>query len=392
MLLMRLAFRNILGRGLRTWLNVFVLSFAFVIIVWTKGLIEGWSRDSMNAMIDSEIGGGQFCHSAYDPYDPLTLEDSHAPLSTALEDLVTRGEATPVLITSGAIFPDGRVQSVVLKGADPRQKIINLPVKDLATSESGAIPAMIGTRMADQAHLRIGDYVTVRWRDINGTFDADDIQITHIMSTMVPTIDQGQIWIPIDKLRDMMQAPGEASLVVLKKEIQQVPPGNATWIHRDHDYLLREFREMIRMKSGGINVIYGLLLFMGLLAVFDTQVLAVWRRRREIGTLMALGMDRVKIVGLFTIEGALHGFLALIVGAIYGVPLMALTLSKGIPMPEMVSDVGISIPQRLYPSYGLELVMGTTILVLIAVTFVSFLPVAKLSKLKPTEALRGRTS
>jgi ABC-type lipoprotein release transport system permease subunit len=234
--------------------------------------------------------------------------------------------------------------------------------------------------------------VTVRWRDINGTFDADDIQIKQIMSTPVPTIDQGQIWIPIDRLREMMQAPGEASLVVLRKGIQRIPPGDATWIHRDHDYLLKEFREMIRMKSGGINVIYGLLLFMGLLAVFDTQVLAVWRRRNEIGTLMAFGMERSKIVGLFTLEGALHGILSIVVGAVYGIPLMALTKSIGLPMPEMVSDMGIAIPQRLYPSYGSELLAGTIIVVLLAVTIVSFLPVAKLSKLKPTEALRGRLS
>ena len=33
MLIIKLAFRNIVGAGLRTWLNVFVLSLAFVIII-----------------------------------------------------------------------------------------------------------------------------------------------------------------------------------------------------------------------------------------------------------------------------------------------------------------------------------------------------------------------
>ncbi len=44
-------------------------------------------------------------------------------------------------------------------------------------------------------------------------------------------------------------------------------------------------------------------LLMGmLLAIFDTQVLAAFRRRREMGTLMALGMLRSQIIGLFTLE------------------------------------------------------------------------------------------
>ncbi|MFC1692341.1 ABC transporter permease, partial [Candidatus Latescibacterota bacterium] len=82
MLIIKLALRNISGAGLRTWLNVFVLSLAFVLIIWMQGFINGMSRQIMNDTIDSEFGGGQFWHQVYDPYDPLTIEDSHAPLST----------------------------------------------------------------------------------------------------------------------------------------------------------------------------------------------------------------------------------------------------------------------------------------------------------------------
>jgi hypothetical protein len=36
----KLAYRNLIGAGLRTWLNVIVLSFSFVVIIWMKGVIE----------------------------------------------------------------------------------------------------------------------------------------------------------------------------------------------------------------------------------------------------------------------------------------------------------------------------------------------------------------
>jgi putative ABC transport system permease protein len=392
MLTVKLAFRNIYGAGLRTWLNVFVLSMAFVLIIWMQGLIQGMSRQIMNDTIDSEFGGGQFRHQAYDPYDPLTIEDSHAPLSNRLNDIISEGHATPILITSGAIFPEGRVQSTLLKGIDPGQQIIAIPAGDLESDNQDAIPALIGSRMAKQTNLKMGDYVTVRWRDINGTFDAADARIVKIMNTSNPQLDNNQIWISLEKLREMLQAPGEATLVVLRKNIESAPTGDATWIHRDLDYLLKDIRDMIKAKSVGSSIFYLLLLSMALLAIFDTQVLAIFRRRKEMGTLMALGMDRSKVISLFTLEGALHGVMALFVGAVYGIPLLALTAIKGIPVPDVMDDFGMAMSSTLYPSYGLKLVIATTLLVLITVTFVSFLPTRKISKLKPTDALRGKLS
>ncbi|MCP4668206.1 MAG: ABC transporter permease, partial [Deltaproteobacteria bacterium] len=99
------------------------------------------------------------------------------------------------------------------------------------------------------------------------------------------------------------------------------------------------------------------------------------------------------VVGLFTLEGALHGILALLVGAVYGIPLMLLTAAKGLPLPqEAVDSMGVAMPRILYPSYSLGLVMGTTLVVFIAVTLVSFLPARKIVKVKPTDALRGTFS
>ncbi|HUV35610.1 MAG TPA: FtsX-like permease family protein [Patescibacteria group bacterium] len=392
MMIIKLAFRNLIGAGLRTWLNVFVLSLAFVVIIWTQGFIEGMNRYAMSAKTDAEVGGGQYWHRMYDPYDPLTLEDSHALLSPALAGLVERGDATPILVTTGAIYPEGRVRSVLLKGIDPEQDVLNLPTGALAGAETDAIPALIGAQTAEQTKLAIGDYVTVRWRDVNGTFDADDIRIAQIMHTTVPSVDQGQIWIPIQRLRGMLQAPEEATLVVLRKGLRDAPDGGTDWIHRTPDYLLSDIRELVKMKSASINILYGLLLLMGLLAIFDTQVLSIWRRRKEIGTLMALGMERIRVIVLFTFEGALHGLFALAIGAVYGIPILALTLRSGLSMPEMAASTGVAVPEVLYPHYGFRLVLGTTVLVLIAITVVSYLPATKIARLKPTEALRGKRS
>ena len=376
---------------MRTWLNVLVLSIAFVMIIWSQGMVDGMNNQAMTAMIDGEYGGGQVWHTTYDPYDPFTLEDAHAPLSENLEELTEEGQATPILIASASIFPEGRIHGVTLRGVDPQQQIINLPAHTLEREEDDIIPALIGTRMAKQVNLKVGDDVTVRWRDIHGTFDATEVRIAQIMSTSVQSIDSGQIWLPLEELRTMLQAPGEATLVTLAKNQEAVPADEGVWIFRSLDYLLEDIKQLIQSKSGGSMIMYAMLLSMALLAIFDTQVLAVFRRRKEMGTMMALGMPRSTVIGLFTLEGALHGLLALAVGALYGVPLLIFTASKGIPLPKEVMDsTGFAISDILYPVYGMGLVVGTTTLILVTVTIVSFLPTRKISRLKPTDALRGK--
>jgi ABC-type lipoprotein release transport system permease subunit len=390
MLMLKLALRNILGAGLRTWLNVFVLSAAFVMIIWVQGMIEGMNRTIMDAKINMELGGGQYWSQAYDPYDPLTYEDSHTPVPESLAGLISGGDATAMLVTTGAIYPQGRIRSSVLIGIDPGQAILSLPSCELAAVDDGPVPAMIGAELAREARLSVGDYLTIRWRDANGTFDADEVRIAQVISFATPGIDRGQIWVPLGELQRMLGVPGEASLVVVRKGLDRAPPANEAWVWHDLDFLLADIVEMVKFKSGGSYILYGLMLFMGLLAIFDTQVLAIWRRRKEIGTLMALGMERAKVVGLFTLEGALHGVLALAAGAVYGIPLLAITLRRGLAVPEIMSDMGMPVPHILYPAYGVRLVLGTTLIVLVSVTIVSMLPASDIAKLMPTDALRGK--
>ena len=391
MITLKLAYQNIIGAGLRTWLNAVVLSLSFVAIIWLQGFYNGMQEQATEAMVDSELGGGQYWQKDFDPYDPFSIEDSHAQLSPELKDLINDKQATPILVSQATIYPEGRLRSVLLKGIDPNQTVLNMPTNFLSSMENGEIPALIGNRMSKSTNLKIGDYVTVRWRDTNGSFDATDLKIVQVMKTLVPTIDNGQIWIPLSSLQNMLQLPGEATIVVMDKTTSNVEISE-NWNFKNLDFLLKDLNEMVQSKSVGASVLYITLLSLALLAIFNTQVLSIFRRRKEIGTLMALGMTRSKVIRLFTLEGAFNGILAALVAAIYGIPLLIYSVKIGWGMPGNVDDYGFAIAERLFPMYSMNLVAGTTFLILITVTIISFLPTRKIVKLNPTEALRGKKS
>lgn len=390
MLIVRLALRNILGAGTRTWLNVIALSFAFVTILSLQGLYDGMNEHAEEAGIDALYGGGQYWLKEYDPFDPLTLVDAHAGIPGKLESLIVAKDATPILIRQGTIYPQGRFRTILLKGIDPGQSILTIPSSFLKP-EDGTIPVLVGARMARSAGLNLGDELTVQWRDARGTFDARDVRITGVFRTTVQEIDNDQIWLSLDIFRDLTGMPDEATIIVLGKSVQApgVIPG---WEFRDIDFLLRDLHAMVQSKTVGGSIFYLILLFLAMLAIFDTQVLSIWRRRKEMGTLMALGMTRTTLVALFTLEGAFHGVLAALLGALYGIPLLGYIATEGWTMPDVTDNFGFALGEKIYPVYSAGLIGGTIILVLIVTTIVSFLPTSKITRLNPTEALRGKLS
>jgi len=388
MLALKLAYRNLMGAKLRTWLNMIVLSFAFLVIIWNKGLLNGWDQQARIDTIEWEIGGGQYWHENYDPYDPFTIEESHGKLSDATNNAITQGSLTPILISQASIYPEGRIQTVSLRGIDPDQNLLELPTSYL-NQEIEELPAMIGQRAAQTFKLNVGDYVTVRWRDVNGTFDAKEAQVVHIFKTNVPPIDMGVVWVPLDRLQEMMQMEDEATILVTSQESGSI--GSIVgWVFKDHYFLLTEIREMIEMKQVGGRVMFLILMALAMLAIFDTQVLSIFRRQKEIGTHIALGMTQRQVVALFTIEGAMHSVLAAILAAIYGIPLLYWQSLKGWSMPEGTDSWGMTIAETIYPVYTFSLVVGTTLVVLITTTIVSFIPSKRISKMNPTDAIRGK--
>ncbi len=390
MLTLTLALRNLLHAGLRTWLNVVALSFSFVAIIFLQGFYDGLNEQVERATVAALYGGGQYWHSSYDPYDPLTLDDAHGVIPAPLDSLIAHRQATPILIRPATIYPQGRFRSVLLKGIDPDQTVLSIP-SALLKDRSHGIPAIIGSRMAHSTGLQKGDMVTVQWRDVHGTFDARDVVIAEVFRSTVQDIDNEQIWIPLDELRRFTRTPDEATIVVLGQRV--APPGSVGgWDFRDLSFLLRDLHTLVRMKSVGASILYLLLLFLAMLAIFDTQVLSIWRRRKEMGTLMALGMTRGGVIRLFTTEGALHSILAALVAAMYGIPLMAFVANTGFALPNAADTMGFAIGEKLFPVYSPSLVVGTTVLVCLVTTIVSFLPTRRIAHLKPTDALRGKLS
>lgn len=382
MLQFKLAIKNLIAAGLRTWLSVSILAASYLIIVVYNGVLNGWNEQAVHDSIHWEFGHGQLRHEDYDPFDPFSIQASHGV------NPVENPEAVPVLVRQASVYPNGRMLSILLKGIPANQQLLELPTKMLASDGSNALRVVIGRRMAKTLNLGIGDKMLMRWRDKNGAFDAQEITIADVFKTDVPSVDEGNIWVSMENMHRMTELQGHATYVVVPEGFE--PEMTAGWELHTLDQLLIPLREMLAVERATSAMIYLMLLGLAMLAIFDTQVLSIFRRQKEIGTYIALGMTRWQVVRLFTFEGSANSLLGAAIGAVIGTPLCIYLASNGIQLYDASQNMGVTISETIFPVFGVGLIVTTLVLVFMASLIVSFLPARKIARMDPTLALKGK--
>ena len=149
---------------------------------------------------------------------------------------------------------------------------------------------------------------------------------------------------------------------------------------------------VIKQDRPNAIMIYIILLSLAAMGIFNAQTLSIFRRKKEIGTLMALGMHKRKVILLFTIEGALNAVFAIMLTFILFGPLLYYFSIYGIPLPIDYSDMGLIIAKKLIPVYSPLLLFITAFSVFIILLIVSYIPSRKIAKMHPVDAIRGKTT
>lgn len=382
----KLAFRNLVGSGLRTWLNSAVLAFSLIVILFFNGLMDGWNNQSRLDGISWEYGYGQLWHKDFDLNDSFTYMDGYGHLEGAENESLT-----PILVRSITLYPQGRMISAVLKGIPEGQSLLSLPTAELSSnSDSGVIPIILGKRMAQSLNLKVGDEVMMRWRDRNGTYDAVSVSVAAVFATNVPMADAGQIWMDLSMMQRLSALDAEVSYYVADKDFEFSNAVSSEWIYKSQEELLKPLTDIVNSKKASSTIVFILFFAIGLLAIFDTQVLSIFRRQREIGTYISLGMTRGQVLRIFTCEGFMYSLFAVVLAAVFGTPLLWYIAKSGFSLPSNIDDMGMIIPAVIYPEYSLGLILGSSFVLVFFATLVSFIPARKIAKMNPLQALKGK--
>ena len=382
-----IAKKNFSRQGLRASLNVLVTALSIIALIFMLSLLNGFQAQATRNVINADIGGGHYRAPGFDILSPSKWEDYTVKVPDTLLRLHNKDKAE-VLVVQGQLYPNRRLYPVQIRGISMEQSLLQLPLDNLKTFSANfddLIPVVVGAKMAKKAHLHKGDTLTLKWRDRSGAVDAKDIIIIDVGDILNPRVDEGVVWLRLDHLRLMTDRKNEVSWVAVKHYIGLI----SEFEFQPVEFLMSDLLALWRQDRMNSKILWAILMTLVCISVFNTQMLNIFKRQKEIGTLMALGMDSQRIVRIFTLEGCLAAIWALVVALLLGLPFFIWFQGVGFDVSHL-SESTLPIRETIYPDYQLMEIIYSLIIVFILIVASSWFPVKKITRLDPTMALRGR--
>ncbi|MBE2249390.1 MAG: ABC transporter permease [Myxococcus sp.] len=142
-------------------------------------------------------------------------------------------------------------------------------------------------------------------------------------------------------------------------------------------------KDIIETEDFVFGVVSSIFLFVVLLGVVNAMLMSVLERVREIGTMLAVGMRRWRIVTLFISEGVVLGLIGGTLGALLGFAWVAWAESRGLSIPAP----GANVPSIVRPHVDVSFLIRAVFQATAGAALASLWPAWRASRLRPVEAL-----
>jgi putative ABC transport system permease protein len=401
----RLAARNLLRHLRRTLLTGSIVVVGFVAVTMTAGFVSQ-TFSSLKAATIRGTGGHL---RLLDPRAAGKTDDEAAVLLLddwqGLAALVKRDprvvQAMPKLAFFGLVAKGEKSAPYMGTGTIPAlEKNASLAsdtvVSGAFLSDPDADEVMLGSGIARAIGAKAGELVTVMATTPDGALNAVDASVDAVLSYPIKEIDDRLLFLPYASASRLLKSEGKANtLVVLLKDDADVdaaardlsrglaaagrPVVVKTWLET------AAFYKQVRLLYIAIFFFMGLVLStVVILATANTMTMSVFERTREIGTLLAIGMERGQVRTLFLLEGFLLGVAGSGVGSIVSFLLRLALNASGIMLPPPPGGTRGNV---LHVDF-IPLAYGTGIAIMSATLLVAaWWPARRAARLNPVEAL-----
>lgn len=269
-------------------------------------------------------------------------------------------------------------------------------------SADDANEIVVGAALARNLKLKLGDEVTLLGTGKDGSIAATILPVVGIFKSGVDEFDRYMTQIPLTTFQQVFSmGDGAHNITVIGKNIQQleqIPVELGRFISYTRDLVVVDWGALAPGIKQGLELdkVSGLI-FMFILVVvvvfsiFNTFLMSVLERTREFGLMLALGSRPGHISRLVMMESMLLTLLGLGMGIVLGMALNLYYLEVGFQYPgmeEILEQYNMSFLDTIYPQINLFNVFFGPIIILIATNIAAWIPLARIHKLEPTEAMR----
>lgn len=400
-MILKVAWRNIWRNRTRSLVIIIAIALGLWSGVFASAFVVGMMHEKIESIIRLEMSDFQVHHKEYrDERDVrMTIEGGKE-----LIDEIRKEE--------GVIGVSGRLLSNAMIGSASQNGAITVvgvnPTEESQVSsidqylDTGAYfegikrnPILISQRLAEKYNLKLRSKAVITVQDIDREITAAAFRVVGIFNTRNGPFDDGRVYVRKSDLDKLTKTGGEiheiATLLrnhdqseILASKYQESNPNLEVMPWMD---LATGMRMMVQMMDTYTYYIVGIIMLALLFSIVNTMLMAVLERVRELGMLMAVGMNKSKVFALIVLETI---FLALIGGPL-GLIFSYLSVSY-------FGKVGIDVGSSTYEDLGFaskvftqlssETYLIVTAMVIGMAIIAAIYPARRALKLKPAEAIR----
>src|SRR4051812_41063584 len=364
-------------------LVVFVLAAALMLSAGVKKTLVAGGRDD-NAIVLRKGSGNEMSSSIDGPTVSLVLaapgvkkDETGAPLGT--------GEIVVVIAQQKLSAEPGQVSNILVRGVTENVFKVRPEVHLIAgrAPKPGTDECLVGKGIAGNFQgMSLGGKFELKKNrpvEVVGIFEAGGSSF------------ESEVWANIETARTSFGREGLVSSVTVRLESAAKLDGFKATVSTDKQLQLETKRETTyyEEQSQGTALFISAMgwvvsvfcAFGAMLGAMNTMFAAVVQRKREVGTLRALGFSKFAILSSFVLEST---FLALVGGLL---DLAASLLLSFVRVSMMNFSTWQEVSFSFYPAP--KLLLGSLVAGALMGILGGFLPALKAARTSPIEAMRG---
>ncbi len=399
-----MAWRNIWRNKMRSIVIMLSLALGLFAGIAMLSLYKGMMKNRVRTVIDAEVGHLQLHDSSFKKdYESRYVIANGVNILRMLHAIHQVKLVSPRSISNGMLATPTGSSGVQINGVIPepeyevsqlKKKIIEGKPFDTAKKNQ----VMIGKKLAVKMKVKPGSKLVLTFTDSAGNIVSGAFRVAAVYQSDNTPLDERNVYVTMKDMNELLTT-GNAFheiTVLLKKDedvnnvqkiLQQKFPSLQveSWkeISPETDFMVKT----VDQYSYIIMVIIMLALAFG---IINTMLMAILERTREIGMMVALGTNKLKIFSLVLLEtffltlagtpvGILAGWITINYFGRHGLNLSGMGR-------EMMSSFGFGT--LIYPEFPADKIVGV-MLIVAGTAFISCLfPAIKALKLQPVEALK----
>ena len=401
----KLAWRNIWRNRKRTVITVASVFFGVLLSTFMTSMQEGTYSKMIDNVVSSYSGYIQVHHQEY--WDNKTIDYSFTPSDSLIEALEKNPQITsfvPRLESFALLSYGSNTKGGALIGVDPvkENNMSNLSqwVIEGNYLKPGDDGILLAVNLAKNLNVGVNDTLVLISQGYHGSTAAALFPVRGILKFPSPTMNNMGGYIDLKNAQNFFSVPDQySSLVLMVTDYSEV--------NKQKHLLQNEFKDqyeimtwdemdpltknMIDADRSGAYITKGILYALVGFGIFGTVIMMMAERRKEMGIMIAIGMQKKRLSSILFFEIALIGFIGVLVGFAVSLPFISYFVYHPIPL------TGESA--KAYEEFGFEpamyfsaqwFIFARQVLIIFIITLLVYLyPLAKTYGMKLTKALHA---